>query len=88
MNTPTATPAAPAPLALVEQDSWLQPFEPVLRRRQARLAARLAEITQQHGSLKQFAAAHQRLGLHYDGRRRGFVYREWAPAAQGAVSHR
>ena len=80
MNSPITT--APAALALVQQDSWLQPFESVLRRRQERLAARLAEITRQHGSLRQFAGAHQRLGLHYDGRRRGYVYREWAPAAQ------
>ncbi|WP_375417705.1 alpha-amylase family glycosyl hydrolase [uncultured Hymenobacter sp.] len=81
MNPP-AVPAAPA-LALVQQDSWLLPYEPVLRRRQQRLAARLEEIARQHGSLLKFAGAHQRLGLHYDGRRRGYQYREWAPAAQG-----
>ena len=57
----------------------------MLRRRQQRLAARLAEINEQHGSLRQFAGAHQHLGLHHDSRRRGFVYREWAPAA-GALS--
>ncbi|OWP63197.1 1,4-alpha-glucan-branching enzyme [Hymenobacter amundsenii] len=70
------------PLPLVQHDPWLAPYEPVLRRRQARLEARLAEIVDQYGSLSKFATAHQRLGLHYDGRRRGFWYREWAPAAQ------
>ena len=82
MKTPAAVPASPS-LALVENDPWLQPYEPVLRRRQQRLQARLAEITQQHGSLREFASAHQRLGLHRDAARGGFVYREWAPAAQG-----
>jgi 1,4-alpha-glucan branching enzyme len=76
---PTATPT----LALVQNDTWLQPYEPVLLRRQQRLRDRLADITQHYGSLREFANAHQRLGLHYDGRRRGYVYREWAPAAYG-----
>ena len=70
----TAAPAAsaapksprPAPLALVKNDPWLAPFEPVLRQRQARLQARLAEITQHHGSLLNYATAHQQLGLHHD----------------------
>ena len=75
---PAATPALP----LVQHDSWLAPFEPVLRQRQQRLAARLAEINEHHGSLAEYATAHQQLGLHYDGRRRGFRYREWAPGAE------
>lgn len=80
-------PAAPkvlrrAPLALVKNDPWLAPFEPVLRRRQARLAARLAEIEQYHGSLLNYATAHQQLGLNYNAGRGGWVCREWAPAAE------
>ncbi|WP_019948009.1 alpha amylase C-terminal domain-containing protein [Hymenobacter aerophilus] len=86
MTTPatsleSATPASALPL--VQHDPWLAPYEPVLRRRQQRLQARLAEIGQQYGSLSKFATAHQRLGLHYDARRRGHWFREWAPAAQG-----
>jgi 1,4-alpha-glucan branching enzyme len=79
-----ATPQAPrpAPLALVENDSWLAPFEPVLRQRLERLRARLGEIEQHHGSLAQYATAHQQLGLNHDAGRGGYVYREWAPGAE------
>ncbi|GAB3289030.1 1,4-alpha-glucan-branching protein [Hymenobacter tenuis] len=80
--TSTATPETTAELLLVQQDPWLAPFEPVLLRRQERLKARLAEIVAQYGSLTKFALAHQRLGLNYDARRRGFWFREWAPAAE------
>jgi len=80
------TPAAPAPvLALTQEDSWLQPYEPTLLARQQRLADRLAAITEEYGSLGKFATGHQRFGLHYDARRRGYVVREWAPGAE-AVS--
>jgi 1,4-alpha-glucan branching enzyme len=76
-----AVPAAPA-LTLTQEDSWLQPYEPTLLARQQRLADRLASITQEYGSLSKFATAHQRLGVHYDSRRRGYVVREWAPGAE------
>ncbi|GGE93972.1 alpha-amylase family glycosyl hydrolase [Hymenobacter cavernae] len=82
--TPETTPApvvAPV-LPLVQQDTWLAPYEPVLLARQARLEERLAAIRQEYGSLSKFASAHQWLGLNYDSRRRGHWYREWAPAAE------
>ncbi|QDA61195.1 alpha amylase C-terminal domain-containing protein [Hymenobacter jejuensis] len=78
---PTVSPFTPA-LPLVEQDPWLAPYEPVLLARQQRLKQRLEAIAQEHGSLAKFATAHQRLGLNYDSRRKGYWYREWAPAAQ------
>ncbi|SHI54469.1 1,4-alpha-glucan branching enzyme [Hymenobacter daecheongensis DSM 21074] len=73
--------AATATLPLVQHDAWLAPYEPVLLARQQRLQQRLTDITAQYGSLAKFATAHQRLGLNYDGRRRGYWFREWAPAA-------
>ena len=76
-----AKPRRPVPLAIVKNDVWLAPFEDVLRARQARLQARLAEIEQYHGSLLNYATAHQQLGLNHDAARGGWVYREWAPAA-------
>ncbi|GAB3636563.1 alpha-amylase family glycosyl hydrolase [Hymenobacter arcticus] len=79
-----ATPPAPV-LTLTQEDEWLQPYEPLLLARQQRLADRLAAITAEHSSLGKFATAHQRLGLHYDARRRGYAVREWAPGAE-AVS--
>ena len=86
-KTKSSAPAAakirrPAPLALVANDPWLAPYEAVLRRRQARLQARLAEIAQYHGSLLHYATAHQQLGLNHDAGRGGWVYREWAPGAE------
>jgi len=76
----TSAPAAPR-LVLVQNDAWLQPYEPVLLRRQQRLQARLAEIERYHGSLANYATAHENLGLHHSAGRGGFVYREWAPGA-------
>ncbi len=78
-----AKPRRPASLPLVKNDVWLAPYEPVLRARQARLQARLAEIEQYHGSLANYATAYQQLGLYHDAGRGGWVYREWAPAAAG-----
>jgi 1,4-alpha-glucan branching enzyme len=83
----SSVPAAPqAPrrpsLALAKNDVWLIPYEPVLLQRQARLRARLAEIEQHHGSLLNYATAHQQLGLNHDAGRGGYVYREWAPGAE------
>ena len=86
MATPKTTSPQPArrraPLALVKNDAWLAPFEPALRRRQQRLADRLAEIRAHHGSLAEYATAHEQLGLYHDAERGGWVYREWAPAAE------
>ncbi|UOQ52686.1 alpha-amylase family glycosyl hydrolase [Hymenobacter cellulosivorans] len=78
----SASTLAPEPqLPLVQNDPWLAPYEPILQARRQRLEQRLADITAQCGSLAKFATAHQRLGLTYDGRRRGYWFREWAPAA-------
>jgi 1,4-alpha-glucan branching enzyme len=82
-TAPVAKARKPTPLALVKNDAWLAPYEPVLRQRQERLHARLAEIEQYHGSLLNYATAHQQLGLNHDAGRGGWVYREWAPAAEG-----
>ena len=50
------SPAAPvAALTLTQEDSWLQPYEPMLLARQQRLAERLAAITKEYGSLSKFA---------------------------------
>ncbi|WP_201983261.1 alpha amylase C-terminal domain-containing protein [Hymenobacter rubidus] len=85
-SKPTAPAAVklqrPAPLPLVKSDTWLTPYEPILRARMARLQARLAEIKHYHGSLLNFATAHQQLGLNHDAARGGWVYREWAPGAE------
>ena len=46
MKTPDLTAASTAILPIVRQDSWLEPYEPVLLARQERLRQRLQEIEQ------------------------------------------
>ena len=57
MSAETQVPtAAPAPvLTLTQEDSWLQPYEPVLLARQQRLAERLALTQYRAGSTSYLA---------------------------------
>lgn len=68
-------------LPLVQQDSWLEPVSRQIDERHERFENRLQYICEHFGSLKAFATAHQFLGFNYDKRRKGWCYREWAPAA-------
>ncbi|MCQ2303030.1 MAG: 1,4-alpha-glucan-branching enzyme, partial [Bacteroidales bacterium] len=68
-------------LPLVQQDSWLEPVSRQIDERHERFENRLQYICEHFGSLKAFATAHQFLGFNYDKRRKGWWYREWAPAA-------
>lgn len=68
-------------LPLVQQDSWLEPVSRQIDERHDRFENRLKAIQNDFGSLKAFATAHQFLGFNYDKRRKGWWYREWAPAA-------
>ncbi len=68
-------------LVLVENDPWLEPVEQHLIDRLNRYTHRLAQITEQYGSLPVFADAHKYFGIHYDKKSKGWFYREWAPAA-------
>lgn len=69
-------------LPLVADDPWLADYDHALRLRQARLREALHYMRQADGSLKSHALLHTRLGLHRDNARRGWWFREWAPAAQ------
>ena len=68
-------------LPLVENDSWLNPVADAVDQRHSRFESCLNAIQNNYGSLKAFASAYQFLGFNYDQRRRGWWYREWAPAA-------
>lgn len=68
-------------LPVVENDSWLNPVAEAVAERHVRFESRLEAIQKDFGSLKAFASSHQFLGFSYDGHRRGWWYREWAPAA-------
>lgn len=68
-------------MKIVERDSWLNPVANEVQKRYDRYCNRLKTIEKQFGSLGTFASAHQFFGFHYDRIRRGWWYREWAPAA-------
>jgi 1,4-alpha-glucan branching enzyme len=66
----------------VEKDPWLIPAEKEILHRYDKYRSTLEGITGQWGSLARFADAYNYFGIHYDKKRRGWVYREWAPNAQ------
>ena len=68
-------------MKLVENDSWLEPVADEVELRYQRYESKLKYIESQYGSLKSFASAHEFFGFTYDHLRRGWWYREWAPAA-------
>lgn len=69
-------------LALLQKDKWLEPTEQDIIDRYERYKSRLAEIENEYGSIEKFADAHKYYGINYDPERKGWYYREWAPAAQ------
>ena len=70
------------PIQLVADDPWLEPHEPAIRDRMARLKSSLSDIDREHGSLAAFANEHRKLGFHRDHRSKAWRYREWAPRAE------
>ncbi|HTX87981.1 MAG TPA: alpha-amylase family glycosyl hydrolase [Bacteroidales bacterium] len=71
----------PPVIGLVKKDPWLQPAEAEIRQRYERFRDTLKSIETQWKSLSAFADAYQYFGIHYDKKRKGWVYREWAPGA-------
>ena len=68
-------------MKIVDNDNWLTPVADEVEKRFERYQNRLKAIENQFGSLNNFASAHQFFGFHYDKIRKGWWYREWAPAA-------
>ena len=68
-------------MKLVEKDSWLEPVADEVQTRYDRYESLLKCIESHYGSLKSFASAHEFFGFTYDEFRKGWWYREWAPAA-------
>lgn len=68
-------------LPLVLEDSWLEPVNLEVNERYERYLSRLCQIREGWGSLKAFAQADSLFGFNYDDVRKGWWYREWAPAA-------
>lgn len=68
-------------MKIVDNDNWLSPVADEVQKRYDRYRNRLETIEKQYGSLDRFASAHEFFGFHYDRIRRGWWYREYAPAA-------
>ncbi len=68
-------------LGLIKQDPWLEPSEHDIKERYKRYEDRLKSIENSFGSLKKFADGYKYFGIHYDSKRKGWIYREWAPQA-------
>ncbi len=66
---------------LVKDDPWLQPVSEGVWMRLERFRQRLSQIEKDYGSLIQFANGYKYFGFNRDSRRKGWVYREWAPGA-------
>ncbi len=69
-------------MPLVEKDNWLLPVADAVAQRHERLRNRLEYIRNNYGSLRTFSSADQLFGFNYDKVRKGWWYREWAPAAE------
>ncbi|MGK0186355.1 MAG: 1,4-alpha-glucan branching enzyme [Verrucomicrobiales bacterium] len=69
-------------MQLVKDDPWLEPYTDAIRDRRQRFDDRLQQLTDEGGSLEEFANGHARLGVHYDADAKGWRYCEWAPRAE------
>ncbi|MEX2567840.1 MAG: alpha-amylase family glycosyl hydrolase [Cyclobacteriaceae bacterium] len=68
-------------LAIVQEDPWLEDYQEDIYQRWNRFHLALDEITKVEGSLSSFADGHKYLGINFDSKKQGWVYREWAPEA-------
>lgn len=66
-------------IPIIERDPALKPFEADLTARMNRYKAVSTQILGCHKSLNDFANAHMYYGIHHTNN--GWIYREWAPAA-------
>jgi 1,4-alpha-glucan branching enzyme len=69
-------------LPLLQDENWLEPFAAVIQKRYERFQSAIKTINDFSGNILEFARTHEYYGIHFDKFRNGWVYREWAPAAQ------
>lgn len=68
-------------LSLISNDPWLEPFEEIIQRRSLKIAEKEAELTRESKTLGAFATGYLYFGMHKTPD--GWVFREWAPNADG-----
>lgn len=64
---------------IVQEDPWLEPYTEIIHNRYEAAKNRLAQLTSNSGSLKEFASGFLYYGLHRTND--GWIFREWAPNA-------
>lgn len=70
-------------LKILDTDSWLLQAESDVIARHARYELALGQIRDWAGSIEEFASAYHYFGIHYLPEKHQWVYREWAPEADG-----
>ncbi|HSF53168.1 MAG TPA: alpha amylase C-terminal domain-containing protein [Algoriphagus sp.] len=70
------------PLQILSDEPWLEPYEEAIRKRYDNFQSAIRAINDFSGSILEFARMHEYYGIHFDKLRKGWVYREWAPAAR------
>jgi 1,4-alpha-glucan branching enzyme len=68
-------------LQLLQDDPWLAPYENDLNTRHSFFSDEMMRIKKSYGSLIEYAGRHLELGFQYNSEKKGWWYREWAPAA-------
>lgn len=69
----------PARLKIIENDSWLSPFENAINGRHQAVINKVKELTGGSMKLSDFADGYLYFGLHKE--KKEWVFREWAPNA-------
>lgn len=67
---------------ILEKDPWLLPSAAEIEERYNRYLNRLEMINSEAGDILSFARSYLYYGIHYDEKREGWFYREWAPRAK------
>ena len=70
---------------LVQDDGWLEPYTEDISQRIARHRDLVAEITQEHGSLRDYANTHEWSGIFHNATDGTWSVREWAPEAKSVT---
>jgi 1,4-alpha-glucan branching enzyme len=67
---------------LVKDDPWLEPYREEIADRIKRFNNLVHSIDKEAGNIETFADAYNFMGINYDKSKKGWWYREWAPAAR------
>ena len=71
----------PEVLPILKDEPWLEKYAAKIQNRFDKFQTAKKEIEQHSGSILEYARIHEFYGIHFEPWRNGWVYREWAPAA-------